>query len=80
MKDRAAREWYAKANFEQGWSRNVLVHRIEGGAHKLTGAALTNFKQTLPPAQSELAQQITNDPYTFDSLAIGEDVHEQELE
>ena len=80
VKDRSAREWYVKATFEHGWSRNVLLHQIESGAHKRTGAAVTNFERTLPPPQSDLAQQITKDPYTFDFLTIGEDVHERELE
>ncbi|MFL6450467.1 MAG: YhcG family protein [Bryobacteraceae bacterium] len=80
VKDRSAREWYVKATFEHGWSRNVLLHQIEGEAHKRTGAAVTNFRQTLPPPQSDLAQQITKDPYTFDFLTIGDDAHERELE
>ncbi len=80
VKDRSAREWYVQATVEHGWSRNVLVHQIESGAHKRAGAAVTNFGRTLPPSQSDLAQQITKDPYTFDFLTIGEDVHERELE
>ena len=80
VKERSAREWYVKATFGHGWSRNVLVHQIENGAHKRTGAAITNFERTLPSPQSDLAQQITKDPYTFDFLMIGEDVHERELE
>ena len=38
--------------------------------HKRAGAAVTNFERTLPPPQSDLAQQITKDPYTFDFLMI----------
>ena len=80
VKDHSAREWYVKATFEHAWSRNVLVHQIENGAHKRAGAAVTNFECTIPSPQSDLAQQITKDPYTFDFLMIGEDVHERELE
>jgi predicted nuclease of restriction endonuclease-like (RecB) superfamily len=58
----------------------VLVHQIETALHKRTGAAVTNFERTLPPPQSDLAQQITRDPYTFDFLMIGDDAHERELE
>ncbi len=80
VKDRTAREWYVNATCEHGWSRNVLVHQIESDAHKRTGAAVTNFKHTLPQPQSDLAQQITKDPYAFDFLMIAENIHERELE
>ena len=80
VKDPAHREWYIRATLEHGWSRDVLVHQIESGLHKRAGAAVTNFERTLPPPQSDLAQQITKDPYTFDFLRISEDVHERELE
>jgi predicted nuclease of restriction endonuclease-like (RecB) superfamily len=44
------------------------------------GVAVTNFERTLPPPQSDLAKQITKDPYAFDFLMLGEDTHERELE
>lgn len=71
--------WYAKSSIQHGWSRNVLVHQIETQLHKRSGSAVTNFDKTLPSPQSELAQQITKDPYTFDFLMISEDVREREL-
>jgi predicted nuclease of restriction endonuclease-like (RecB) superfamily len=80
VKDSSAREWYVKAAFEHGWSRNVLVHQIESGAHKRAGAAVTNFGRTLPSPQSDLAQQITKDPYAFDFLMLSDDVRERDLE
>jgi len=74
------RVWYARASIQHGWSRNVLVHQIETALHKRVGAAVTNFERTLPPPQSDLAQQITRDPYNFDFLMIADDAHERELE
>jgi predicted nuclease of restriction endonuclease-like (RecB) superfamily len=74
------RIWYAKATIQHGWSRNVLVHQIETSLHKRSGTAVTNFDRTLPSPQSDLAQQITKDPYTFDFLRLGEDARERELE
>jgi predicted nuclease of restriction endonuclease-like (RecB) superfamily len=50
------RLWYAAKTVEHGWSRNVLAHQIEAGLHKWQGRAVTNFKRTLPPAESDLAQ------------------------
>jgi predicted nuclease of restriction endonuclease-like (RecB) superfamily len=80
VKDAAEREWYIRAAIEHGWSRDVLVHQIETQLRKRSGAAVTNFERTLPPPQSDLAQQITKDPYTFDFLMLGENAHERELE
>jgi hypothetical protein len=59
----AERLWYAAKAVEHGWSRNVLALQIEAGLHQRQGKAVTNFKTTLPPAQSDLAQGITKDPY-----------------
>jgi predicted nuclease of restriction endonuclease-like (RecB) superfamily len=80
VKERRDREWYVRATLEHGWSRDVLVHQIERGLHQRSGTAVTNFDRTLPPPQSDLAQQITKDPYSFDFLMIAEDAHERELE
>jgi predicted nuclease of restriction endonuclease-like (RecB) superfamily len=52
----ADRLWYAAKAVEHGWSRNVLALQIEAGLHERQGKAVTNFKATLPPAQSDLAQ------------------------
>jgi predicted nuclease of restriction endonuclease-like (RecB) superfamily len=79
-KDATSREWYARQAIENGWSRNVLVHQIEGNLYERQGKALTNFSRTLPPAQSELAQQLIKDPYSFDFLTFGADVLERDLE
>lgn len=74
------RTWYATAALHHGWSRSVLVHQIETGLHARSGLAITNFERTLPPPQSDLAQQITKDPYAFDFLTLGGDIRERELE
>ena len=73
-------EWYARKTLEHGWSRAVLSVQIQTKAHTRAGKALTNFKQTLPPPQSDLAQQALKDPYTFDFLTLSEDARERELE
>jgi predicted nuclease of restriction endonuclease-like (RecB) superfamily len=74
------RTWYARASVQHGWSRSVLVHQIETGLHNRSGKAITNFEKTLPPVESDLARQITKDPYVFDFLTLGDDVQERELE
>jgi len=72
--------WYARQVVEHGWSRAVLIHQIESDLHSRQGAALTNFRRTLPPEHSDLAQQIIKDPYCFDFLRTGTDVTEDRLQ
>jgi predicted nuclease of restriction endonuclease-like (RecB) superfamily len=80
LKEPAQREWYARQAIEHGWSRNVLVAQIETALHKRAGKALTNFAVTLPPPQSDLAQQTLKDPYVFDFLTLAADAQERDLE
>jgi predicted nuclease of restriction endonuclease-like (RecB) superfamily len=77
---RAVRMWYASAAVDAGWSRNVLVHQIATRLHERSGAAVTNFSATLPPAESDLAQQMTKDPYIFDFVAMTGRRDEREVE
>ena len=58
----------------------MLVHQIELKLYGRQGKALTNFAETLPAPQSDLAQQLLKDPYTFDFLTLADDVRERELE
>ncbi len=74
------RLWYAHKAIEHGWSRAVLTHHIETQLHKREGKAVTNFQRTLPPPQSDLAEQTLKDPYNFDFLTIRSDAHERDLE
>ncbi len=74
------RLWYARQTLEHGWSRAVLVHQIESDLFKRQGKAVTNFPATLPPPQSDLAQQVLKDPYNFDFLTLAADGRERDLE
>ena len=58
----------------------MLTHQIEGQLYQREGSAITNFEATLPKAQSDLAQQIVKDPYSFDFLMLREKHDERELE
>jgi len=80
LKDRDDREWYVRAALQHGWSRNVLVHQIETGLRHREGKAQSNFTQTLPPGQSDLAQQVLKDPYNFEFLSLAKEAHERDLE
>jgi hypothetical protein len=59
LDDSDVRLWYATKAAEHGWSRSVLVHQIEGALHLREGKVLTNFDETLPSPQSEIAQPST---------------------
>lgn len=50
---------------ENGWSRAVLLNWIDTGLYERSGKALTNFKETMPETSSDLAQELTKDPYNF---------------
>ncbi len=80
VKNSDEREWYIQQTIQHGWSRNVLVHQIESQLYHRQGKAITNFNNTLPKPQSELAQQLLKDPYTFDFLNLREDFLERDLE
>ena len=80
IKDRPTREWYIKKTIENGWSRSVLVMQIESQAHMRLGAAQTNFVNTLPAPQSDLARDLIKDPYIFDFLGLLEPTNERQIE
>ena len=80
IESRDKRLWYARQAIEHGWSRAVLEAQIETGLHRRAGKALTNFKATLAPPHSDLAQQTLKDPYVFDFLTLGPDAQERDLE
>jgi predicted nuclease of restriction endonuclease-like (RecB) superfamily len=74
------RLWYARKAIEHGWSHNILVLQIEGRAHKRYGKTISNFKATLPPTDSDMAEQAFKDPYLFDFLGTADPRREREVE
>lgn len=72
------RLWYAQRAVEEGWSRNVLSAQIDSGLKERSGKAVSNFEESLPSPDSDLAIQVFKDPYLFDFL--GTDVPRRELE
>jgi predicted nuclease of restriction endonuclease-like (RecB) superfamily len=74
------RVWYAQQSLENGWSHNVLVMQIESNLFQRQGSTVTSFEPTLPPEQSDLAQQLITDPYNFDFLNLTPATQERDLE
>ena len=71
--------FYIDKSFENNWSRDMLLTFISTDLYKREGKAITNFEVQLPRLNSDLANQITKDPYNFDFLTIRKDFDEKEL-
>lgn len=75
-----SRRWYAAQAIEHNWSRNILVIQIESQLMERKGQALSNFDQSLPKVESDLARESLKDPYRFDFLTLTADSQEREIE
>lgn len=71
--------FYVRKVVEEGWSRNVLKSFIDTSLHLRQGKALTSFSRLLPAPDSDLAQELTKDPYIFDFTEMAEPYKEREL-
>lgn len=71
--------FFVQKTIENNWSRAVLLNFLDTDLYERQGNAISNFSATLPATQSELAQQMTKDPYTFDFISISEKYDETEL-
>lgn len=80
VKDETQRLFYIQQTQTHGWSRDVMVAQIDSGFFARKGKATSNFTATLPSPQSDLAQQLTKDPYLFDFLTLRDDYQEKDLE
>lgn len=81
VKDPQERLWYIQQSLANNWGRNVLRLQIDTGLfRRQTGRKVTNFVQTLPIPQSDLAQQLLKDPYIFDFVAATEKAKERNIE
>ena len=72
--------FYVQKTVENNWSRTVLDWQIDSNLYERQGKAISNFKRTLPTPQSDLAQQITKDPYVIDIMGVRQEMQERELE
>lgn len=71
--------FYICQSVNEGWSRNILLNYLDTDLYERQGKALTNFGQTLPDETSDLAQEITKDPYDFAFTGITGRYNEQLL-
>ena len=79
-KDDLEREFYIKMTKKYGWTKNVLVHQIEGNAYQRFLSNQTNFDTTLVEKYKHQAKLAVKDEYNFDLLEMSEAYSERELE
>ncbi len=72
--------FYVAETIENNWSRSILEYQIETNLFNRQGKAISNFKNTLPEPESDLAQQLLKDPYNFDFLTLTKRAKEKDLE
>ena len=78
LKDEESRIWYAYKVIENGWSKTILDLQIESRLMERSGRSVNNFSEALPPADSDMVNQVFKDPYLFDFL--GTDMPRREIE
>ena len=57
----------------------MLLNFMDNGLYEREGKALTNFTRTLPDTTSDLAQELTKDPYNFAFTGITQPYNEHIL-
>ena len=71
--------FYVQQTIENGWSRDMLLNFLGTDLYERSGKALSNFQYTLPTEESDLAQEITRDPYNFAFTGITGKYNERKL-
>lgn len=71
--------FYVRETVKNGWSRAVLMHFMDTNLYGRQGKAVSNFSAILPKTDSDLAQEMTKDPYCFDFIALTPKCREREL-
>lgn len=80
LDDPGDRSWYAAEACDRGWTLAVLEHQIATDLRRRIAAAPSNFHDRLPTSDSEVAQQLTRDPYVFEFLDLAAPALERDIE
>ena len=82
VKDLNVRKWYMNETIKNGWSHDILEDQIKYKLYERQAIAdkVTNFENTLPDVQSDLAMQTMKDPYIFDFIVLKGQVKEKQIE
>jgi len=79
-KDLLEREFYVRMTKKYGWTKNVLIHQIEGQSYERYLMNQTNFDESLVIKYRHHAKLAVKDSYNFDFLELGREYDERELE
>lgn len=71
--------FFVRKTRQNTWSRAVLLNFLDTDLYEREGKAISNFKAVLPATDSDLAQQMINDPYCFNFLSLTQKYTEKEL-
>lgn len=80
VKTEKERLFYIEKTVENKWTKNVLTLQLNNQLHLRQGNAITNFKDTLPMVNSELANEHFKSKYIFDFVSLSEEAKERDLE
>jgi predicted nuclease of restriction endonuclease-like (RecB) superfamily len=80
VKDPHERLFYIHQTRDCGWTKNVLIHKIENQTYQKVLLGQHNFPEILPESVQNQAILALKDEYTFDFLELGEQHSEYELE
>ena len=81
IKGESARHYYLASVARLGWTRNVLLNQIKGGAYEVSLQDKShNFAAALPEQLSEQAKEMLKNRYSLGFLGLTEAVGEYELE
>ena len=79
-KDEQERQFYILATKKFGWSKDLLINKIEAKNYEKYLVGQNNFETTLPDSIKNQAVLAVKDDYTFDFLNLGEEHSETQLE
>lgn len=71
--------FYIQKTIENNWSRSVLSCFLDTNLYERSQGKITNFKETLPEINSDLANELIKDPYNFNFLSMDDRYTEKEL-
>ena len=57
--------FFVHQTVENDWSRDMMLNFMGTDLYERQGKAMTNFNRTLPEETSDLARELTKDPYDF---------------
>ena len=79
-KETRQRQFYILATKKYGWTKDVLINKIEAKTYENYLLGQSNFDLTLPETIKNQAMLALKDEYTFDLVGLSEEHSEYELE